>query len=173
VLATTFEVTVKFAVLCPAGTRTSTGTVAAPVLLLDKFTNRPAEFVGPSSVTVPVAGVPPVTVVGFKVRDNICGRRTVRVALRVVPFNAADMLTLVLPFTTNVVMGKVAEFEPAGTTTLGDTCAAGSTLLASATVVSTAVMPVRVTVPVDGLPPARLLGLRVTTLGVGAFTVIV
>src|SRR5207302_561546 len=65
---TTLVETVKVAVLAPAATRTLTGTVAAAVLLLERVTVAPPVGAGPVSVTVPVEVLPPVTVVGFKLR---------------------------------------------------------------------------------------------------------
>jgi hypothetical protein len=61
---------VKVALLCPDCTVTLEGTVATEVLLLDKLTLAPPEGAGPVSVTVPVELFPPLTLVGFKVRDE-------------------------------------------------------------------------------------------------------
>jgi hypothetical protein len=57
-------VTVKVAVVLPAATVTLAGTVAA-VLLLDRATEMPPLGAEPLKVTVPVAEVPPVTLVGL------------------------------------------------------------------------------------------------------------
>jgi hypothetical protein len=57
-------VTAKFMVLLPAPTVTDVGTVAE-ALLLESATMTPPEGAGPLRVTVPVAGVPPVTLVGL------------------------------------------------------------------------------------------------------------
>ena len=63
-------VTVKVADVAFAGTVTLAGTVAAEVLLLDNATTVPPAGAYPLSVTVPVElAEPPVTLVGFKVKD--------------------------------------------------------------------------------------------------------
>src|SRR6266567_8466109 len=71
---TTLVLTVKVALVAPAGTVTLKGTVAAVVLLLESVTCAPPAGAGPLSVTVPVEEFPPVTLVGFseteeRVRD--------------------------------------------------------------------------------------------------------
>jgi len=62
--ATALVLTVKVAVVAPAGTATLEGTLAAP-LLLASATCAPPAGAGPLSVTVPVEESPPVTLVGF------------------------------------------------------------------------------------------------------------
>ena len=61
-------VTVKVADVAPAATVTLLGTFAADVLLLDKLTVV-ADGAAALSVTVPVELEPPVTLVGFSVRE--------------------------------------------------------------------------------------------------------
>ena len=70
----TIEVlTVKDAVLAPAGTTTLEGTRAAP-LLLKSATTAPPEGAGPLNVTVPVEDcVPPTPLVGFSVSEESVG----------------------------------------------------------------------------------------------------
>src|SRR5258705_3132978 len=58
--ATAPVVTLKVALVAPAGMLTLAGTEAAP-LLLESATCAPPVGAGPSSDTVPVAGLPPVT----------------------------------------------------------------------------------------------------------------
>ena len=72
--------TVKVAVVALAATVTLAGTVAAAVLLLDSVTTAPAAGAGPFNVTVPVDGVPPITVVGLKLTEVNVAAVTVRVA---------------------------------------------------------------------------------------------
>ena len=62
-------VTVKAALVAPAGMVTVAGTVAAVVSLLERETRAPAVGAGPLSVTLPVEGDPPLTLVGFSVSE--------------------------------------------------------------------------------------------------------
>ena len=59
----------KVAVVAFAATVTLAGTLAAPVLLLDRATTAPPDGAGPVKITVPVDEVPPITVVGFSVKE--------------------------------------------------------------------------------------------------------
>ena len=61
--------TVKVALVAPAGTATLEGTLVAP-LLLESATCAPPAGAGPLSVTVPVEEFPPVTLVGFSVSEE-------------------------------------------------------------------------------------------------------
>ena len=70
VLAATAVVVIgKVAVVEPAATVTLAGTVAA-VLLLDSVTVAPPVGAAPLRVTVPVEGLPPVTLVGFTATED-------------------------------------------------------------------------------------------------------
>ena len=86
---TAVVLTVKFAVVAPAGTATVEGTLAAP-LLLESATCAPPAGAGPLSVTVPVEDCrPPITLVGFSVseeREGAGGEAGVTVSV-------ADLLT--------------------------------------------------------------------------------
>ena len=62
-------VTVKAALVTPAGMVTVAGTVAAVVSLLERETMAPAVGAGPLSVTLPMEGDPPLTLVGFSVSE--------------------------------------------------------------------------------------------------------
>jgi hypothetical protein len=70
---TALVLTVNVALLAPAVTVTLEGTLAAP-LLLESITCAPPVGAGPLSVTVPVEGDPPVTLVGFSVSEVRVGR---------------------------------------------------------------------------------------------------
>jgi hypothetical protein len=72
------------AVVAPAATVTLAGTVATEVRLLESVTTIPLVGAGPFNVTVPVDEMPPFTLVGLRVRDDIAGALTVNVACRVV-----------------------------------------------------------------------------------------
>lgn len=72
--------TVKVALVLPAGTVTLEGTLAAP-LSLESVTWAPPAGAGPLRVTVPVDDcTPPTTVVGFNVNEETVGGVTVREA---------------------------------------------------------------------------------------------
>jgi hypothetical protein len=102
----TIEVlTVKVALVAPAGTVTLAGTLAALLLLLSR-TCAPPAGAGPLSVTVPVEEVPPITLAGLSVSDETVGRGggvTVRVMV-VVCVKVPDV-----PVTVAVTVPTVAE----------------------------------------------------------------
>src|ERR1700687_4313711 len=85
VAVTTVVETVKVAVEDPAGTATLPGTVAVVVSLLASATVTPPLGAGPRSVTVPVDGLPPTTLVGLSAIVERSGCKTVSVAVPVVP----------------------------------------------------------------------------------------
>ena len=62
-------VTVNVRLVAPAGMVTLAGTVAAVVSLLERETMAPAVGAGPLSVTLPMEGDPPLTLVGFSVSE--------------------------------------------------------------------------------------------------------
>jgi hypothetical protein len=80
VLLTPLVVTVKFALNVPPATVTLAGTWPAGLLLLSG-TATPPVGASPLSVTVPVDGFPPTTLVGFTVTDDrLTGTVTINVA---------------------------------------------------------------------------------------------
>ena len=88
--ATALVVTVKVALMAPAGTVTPLdGTLAAAILLLESVTWAPPAGAGPLKVTVPVEDcTPPTTLVGFSVNDERGGGGegvTVREAVLLTP----------------------------------------------------------------------------------------
>jgi hypothetical protein len=76
--------TLKVALAAPAATVTVAGTVA-DVLLLPSATCAPPAGAGPLNVTVPVAALPPVTLAGLVLRDEMSAGVTVRDAVCVAP----------------------------------------------------------------------------------------
>ncbi len=77
---TLFVVMPNLTVVMPAGTVAFFGTVATEERLLESATVVPPVGAGPSSVRVPVDRLPPCTVLGLRVRDDIVGALTVKVA---------------------------------------------------------------------------------------------
>ena len=152
----------KVALVLPAGMVTLEGTVATLVLLLLSVTRAPPLGAGPLSVTVPVEGVPPRTLVGFKLtalRLRVC---TVRVA-EAVPPSVAETLTLAFAETVVVVTVKVAVVAPAETATEAGTCATAVLLVERATEIPpVGALPLSVTVPVELLPPSTEDGDKLT-----------
>jgi len=66
---TALVLTVKLALVAPAAPVTLAGTVATPVLLLDRLTTAPPLGAAALSVTVPVDELPPVTLDGLSVSE--------------------------------------------------------------------------------------------------------
>jgi hypothetical protein len=102
--------TLKLAAVAPAATVTLVGTVAA-ALLLDSVTAAPPAGAGAVKITVPVEGLPPPTLAGF--RDTAESFEpddgfTVTVALRVVPFNDAEIVAVFVALTEPTLTVNVA-----------------------------------------------------------------
>jgi hypothetical protein len=159
--------------VAPAATVTVVGTVAAALLLLERVTTAPPTGAAPLRVTVPVDPDPPVTLVGFDVKDEMliaCGF-IVRTEF-CEPLNVAVIVVWVGELTANVVTGKVADVAPAGTVKFAGTVASEVLLLVSVTTAPPIGAPAfSVTVPVDPTPPVTLLGFNKTEEVTGGFTV--
>jgi hypothetical protein len=95
-------VTLKLALVAPAGTVTLAGTLAAPGRLLPMATTVPPAGAALGSVTVPVAGFPPTTLRGLTVKEESDGGGggvptgfTVKSAERVTPAPVTEIVTTV------------------------------------------------------------------------------
>src|SRR5439155_1246031 len=134
---TVLVVTVKVALVAPAGTVTLAGTVAAAVLLLASVTTIPPLGAAPLRVTVPCDVPPPVTLVGLSVSvDSVTAAEagfTVRATDLVVPLLEAVIVAAVDAVTDWVATGNVALVAPAATVTLAGTVATAVLLLVSVT----------------------------------------
>jgi hypothetical protein len=156
--------TVNVAPVAPAGTVSLAGTVATAVSLLERDTVAPPLGAVALSVTAPVAGEPPVTVVGFSDKDVSVGPGaagvTVNEAVCVVALGwEADTVTDVDAATGIVAIWKVAFAPPAATVTLPGTVAAMVSLLDNEmTAPPAGAGPPSVTVAVEELPPLTLVG---------------
>jgi len=151
------------ALVAPAATVTLAGTVAA-VLLLESVTASPPAGAALVSVTVPCEAVPPVTLVGFTdTAESEAGGDTVNTALRVAPPNVPLTVADVEALTDFVLTVNVAVVAPAATVTLAGTVAAAVLLLESDTTAPPlGAAALKVTVPVEEVPPTTLVGLTVT-----------
>ena len=85
VVVTVRVVTVNVVVVVPATSVTLAGTVATEVKLLERVITAPPVGAGPFKVTVPVEGVPPLTLLGFRARALSTGAVTVKAVVRVAP----------------------------------------------------------------------------------------
>src|SRR6266403_1845340 len=169
-VVTAVVLTVNVALLAPAAIVTLAGTVAVDVLLLERETVAPPAGAGPLSVTVPVEGDPPVTLVGFSVSEERVGRAcgsTVSEAVLVTPAYDAEMVTGVDAVTALVLTVNVALLAPAAIVTLAGTLAAPLSLESNTCAPPVSAGPLSVTVPVEGDPPVTLVGFSVSEESVG------
>jgi hypothetical protein len=169
-VATAVVVIVKVAVVAPAATVTEVGSVAFAVLDA-RETAIPPVGAAPLRVTVPVDGLPPMTVDGESVSPVSTGGFIVSVAVFEVPARVAVIVTEAELETAVVLIGNVAELDPAVTVTL-----VGSVALVLLEVRLTVIPPVpagplRLTVPVEALPPMTEVGETDTLLSTGVLMV--
>lgn len=117
VLSTGNVVTVNDALVAPAGTVTVAGTLADPGRLLLRLTVAPPDGAAVPRVTVPVADVPPGTLVGLTEKPVSAGTMgtTMRSADWVTPPPVAEIVTTVRLVTALVVMKKIPTSVDAGT----------------------------------------------------------
>ena len=122
-------------------------------------------------VTVPVAAPPPVTDAGETLTETSIGAVMERVAVALFPFTVAVIVAVTAALTAAVVTVNVADVCPAATVTVPGTIA-DELLDASATnKPPVGAGPLSVTVPVDDVPPATVVGFNTTDVVTGAVTV--
>jgi hypothetical protein len=153
----------KVAVLCLFLTLTLAGTLAIAGLELNNDTTTGVPKTVPDRVTVPFAERFPVTLIGFKLKPVNEGVM-LSFSLTVVPLYVAEIMAEADEVTALVLMANVAVlFPPAATVTVSGTIARAGLLLESLTTAPSAgTKPVILTVPVDALPPATILGSSVS-----------
>jgi hypothetical protein len=125
----------------------------------------------PVRVTVPVADVPPITLVGLRVSDERVGPGGAGFTLRIANLSIPPAEALICdhvpapPLTGLVETVNVALEAPAGTVTLGATVATVVSVLERLTTTPPAgAGPASVTVPCDESPPVTVDGLRLSEL---------
>ncbi len=170
ILTPTFEVlTVNVAFVCPPATLTDSGTVALPELL-ERPTTTPAAGAALPRVTVPVAALPPTTLVGLTATDTRLGGLIVKIVSTPTPLAVAETAATVCAATATVLTVKVAEVLPRAIVTATGGLA-DFVLLLSLTLTALTAGPLKVTVPVEDAPPATVLGLRLIVSSAGGSTV--
>jgi len=120
----------------------------------------------PLSVTV--APLPPLPLIVPEMLNVLPLGLTVKVAV-CVPLKVAEIVTDVELVTAVVVTVKVAVVAPAATVTLAGTVAAALLLDKLTDPPPVGAMPLKVTVPVDEVPPLTEAGFRVTDEITGGF----
>jgi hypothetical protein len=135
-------------------------------------TDRPPLGAAELSCTVPVALVPPATLVGAIVKDTSDGAVAPAARLTnadlVTPPELASTSTVVKTLVALVVMGKLVELLPAGTLTVGGTCRSAGLLLVNVTTPPPAGAEVTsCTMPCVELPLTMSVGLTLNPDSVG------
>jgi hypothetical protein len=156
-------VTVKVALVCPAGTVTLGGTVATAVLLLESKTRTPPLGAGALSATLPVEEDPPMTPGGLRESEVRVGPGggwgvTVSDAVWVTPAKDAEMMTEVEAVTGEVLTLKTAVAAPDGKVTLPGTVATTVLLERETRAPPLGAGALNVRLPVEGDPPLTLVG---------------
>ncbi len=170
-VATERPVTVKVAVVAPARTVTDVGTVATLVALELRVTTVPPVGAGPPRVTVPVDVVDEAIEDGLKVRPVTTAGLTVRVAVTVTaPAFAVITADVAVP-TAVVVAEKVPLVEPAATVTVPGTVVEASPDVSVTAKPPVGAAPLRVTVPVEEVPPVTAVGATATAESTAGVTV--
>jgi hypothetical protein len=162
--------TVTCALVAPAATVMLLGTAAMLGRLLDSLTVNPPGGAAPLRTIVAVDGVPPRTSVGLRLIETraVIGV-TVSAADRLTPASVAEIVTTVDDDTAFVDTTNPTVVVPAGTVTLAGTVATAVLLLDRVTTAPPAgAAALSVTVPVDVLPPGRLVGWTLNDVSVAA-----
>lgn len=163
--------TVKLALVWPADTVTLEGTVATDVLLLVNVTAAPPDGAAALKVTVPVDLLPPLTVVGFKVRDERVmlpePGLMVREACAELDPRLAVITAVVVVLTDVVLTVKEVVVLPAATVTLLGTLVDELLLDSDTADPPDGAALDSVTVPCEDEPPVTLLGFKMTEDTVG------
>ena len=122
-------------------------------------------------VTVPVAAPPPVTDAGETLTETSVGTVMERVAVPLFPLTVAVIVAVTATLTAAVVTVNVADVCPAATVTVPGTIA--DELLDASAINKPPVGagPLSVTVPVDDVPPATVVGFNTTDATSGDVTV--
>jgi hypothetical protein len=149
---------------------TVAGTVADPLLLESDTTVPPVPDAAPR-VTVPVEEDPPRTVDGVRVTETRGAGVMVRVAFWVRPLRAAVITAETLALTAVVATVNVALVCPPDTRRDPGTVADAAPLDKFTTTPDGPTGPEKVTVPVEGLPPATDAGFRLTAVKVAGLMV--
>lgn len=131
----------------------------------------PPPGAGPLNWTVPVDDVPPGTEAGDTDRFVRVAGFTVKMAVTELPATVAVMVSGVEVATPDVVIVKGAELDPAATVTVGGGAALGSLEERLTCTPPVGAGALRVTVPVDDVPPMTDVGLTVSLVGAGGLTV--
>ena len=137
----------------------------------DRFTTKPPAGAAPLIVRVPVAVFPPETFAGAIVRPWTIGEVTVTWLVRGTPFALAVTVTVVAVCTGVELRVKVPEDAPAAIVTEAGTVPTGLFEERVTTIPPVGAGAVRVTVPVDVVPPRIDVGLNASVAVVGAVMV--
>ena len=130
---------------------------------IDVLLANPADAILPTATLIPVGldvKLSPLRPVAVTVSVTlVLGGFTVSAAVLVTPASTAEIVAVVAAVTALVVVLNVALVAPAATVTLPGTTAAAALLDSVTTLPPAGAALVRVTVPVEALPPVTLVGL--------------
>lgn len=150
-------VMVKVAVLLPAATVTVLGGTALVLVEVNVMLSPPVGAL-PLRVTVPVELLPPRTEAGATVTLETVGGVMVRVAFWEPLPREPEIVAVVVVATAVVETVKFAEVDPAATVTEAGTVALALSELRLTGTPPVGATPLIVTVPVEGVEPATVVG---------------